>query len=65
MQSSSCILVNLYEVLTLIMHINIDLLRYRINVPHQLLYVIELFLPLLYYILHVVCLFPYVYFYLI
>ena len=65
MQCSSCILVNLYEVLTLIMHINIDLLRYRINVSHQLLYVIELFLPLLYDILHVVCLFAYVYFYLI
>ena len=61
MQCSCCILIDLYEVLSLFMHCHIDLLRYSINVVHELLYVIENLLPLINNLLHVVCFFTNLY----
>ena len=65
MQCSCCILIDLYEVLSLFMHCHIDLLRYSINIVHELLYVIENLLPLINNLLHVVCFFTNLYFLLV
>ena len=54
-ESCVCVVVNLDEVITLVVHLRIDLFRNVVDVSHELLHVVQLLLTLLNNVLHVRC----------
>ena len=54
-KSCVCVVVNLDEVITLVVHLRIDLFRNVVDVSHELLHVVQLLLALLNNVLHVRC----------
>ncbi len=54
--STNHVLVEANKLLSLVLHFNVDVLSYGINVLHYRFDLADLLLPLLYDLLHVVCL---------
>ena len=54
-ESCVCVVVNLDEVITLLVHLCINLFRDVVDVSHELLYVVQFLLTLLNNVLHVRC----------